>query len=231
MYTLLITGANKGIGLEFVKQYLEKGWNVISTCRNPEEAYELKALKEKYCPFLEVMPLDVSDLKSIEELSRRLKDVPIDLLISNAGSHGSRNNSFGDIDYENWIETFIVNAVAGMKISESFIDQVSCSQIRKIVFLTSKMGSIADNGSGGSYIYRSTKSALNAIVKSLSIDLKNRGISVILFHPGWVLTDMGGPNALITPSESVNGMIHVIDSIKLDSRDVFFDYRGNVVPW
>ncbi|HJO92724.1 MAG TPA: SDR family oxidoreductase [Victivallales bacterium] len=231
MKTALITGTNRGLGLEFVKQYLNSGWNVIACCRKPDDAKELNQLKFDFTEELDIYGLDVSNLSAITNFADCLRITPIDLLISNAGMYGSQLNSFGNVDYENWIETFKVNTMAGLKIAESFVDHIACSTDKKLIFVTSQMGSIDDNGSGGSYIYRSTKCALNAVVKSLSVDLRSRNITVSTIHPGWVLTDMGGPNALISVEESVSEMKRTIDELSIEVSGNFLNYDGNTILW
>ncbi|MCP4181022.1 MAG: SDR family oxidoreductase [bacterium] len=231
MKTALITGTNRGLGLEFVKQYLNNGWNVIACCRKPDNAKELNQLKFDYTEQLDIYGLDVSNFKAISNFADCLRITPIDLLISNAGMYGSQLNSFGNVDYENWMETFKVNTMAGLKIAECFVDHVACSAGRKLIFITSQMGSIDDNGSGGSYIYRSTKCGLNAVVKSLSIDLKSRNITVSAIHPGWAMTDMGGPNALITAEESVKKIRCVIEELNIESSGSFLNYNGDKILW
>ncbi len=231
MKTVFITGSNRGIGLEFVKQYLNDGYQVISCCRNPETADELQSLKITYPKELDIYRLDVSNFKMIEELSKILKGIPIDIIINNAAVYGSDHNSFLDIDYQDWSNTFTVNCMSAVKISECFIENISCSNEKKMVFLSSQMGSIDDNGSGGCYLYRSTKASLNAVVKSLSIDLRHRNISTLILHPGWVLTDMGGPNAQITTAVSVEGMKKVINNLSVKNSGSFLDFEGMPILW
>ncbi len=231
MKTVLVTGANRGLGLEFVRQYLQLGWRVVACCRKPDIADELNLLKKNFSGKLAIYSLDISDYAQIEVLADRSEIPPIDLLISNAGVYGSRRKNFGDLDYVNWMETFKINCMAGIKLVESFIEHVVSGNDKKIIFISSLMGSIDDNNSGGSYIYRSTKAALNSVVKSLSRDLRAQGISVASVHPGWVLTDMGGPNALITPQESINGMRNVISDLNLESSGSFVNYDGRILNW
>lgn len=231
MRTVLITGTNRGLGLEFVRQYSAAGWRVIACCRDPGSAHELKRIRQDFSDSVDIFPLDVSDLDAIGALSLQLKGMPVDVLINNAGAYGSPRHDFNNIDYLDWQQTFLINTLAPMKIAEVFVDNVTDSRLRKMIFLTSKMGSLADNTSGGSYIYRSSKSALNAVTKSLSIDLMPRGISVLTLHPGWVKTDMGGPHALITTRESVESIRSLIEDLSLDTTGRFLDYQGNIIPW
>jgi len=226
---VLITGANRGLGLEFVRQYLADGWRVIACCRNPLGASALIALAAASGGRLSIRELDVTDFSKIDQLAETLKAETIDLLINNAGYYP--HGSFGDNDYADWELAFRINVLAPMKMAEAFVDHVAASRLRKIATLSSKMGSIADNGSGGSYPYRSSKTAVNMVMKSLAIDLQPRGIAVITLHPGWVLTDMGGPNALITVTQSVTGLRKVIDQLTPQNTGRFVAYDGQEIPW
>ncbi len=226
---VLVTGANRGLGLEFVKQYLADGWRVIACCRNPLSSSALIALTASAGGRLSVRELDVADFGQVERLSAILAGESIDVLINNAGFYPE--GEFGQVDYADWEEAFRINTMAPMKMAECFVEQVARSQQRKIVTLSSKMGSVADNGSGGSCIYRSSKTAVNMVMKSLSIDLAGRGIAVGVLHPGWVLTDMGGPNALIDATRSVSGLRQVIAGLTLENAGRFIAYDGKEIPW
>ena len=227
MPTCLITGANRGLGLEFAKQYAAEGWKVIATCRRPALAEALNALEGE----IEVHPLDVTDFARIEELAKKLDGVPIDLLINSAGIYGPRVVPYGSVDYAAWAEVFRVDTMAPLKISAVFSKNVAKSKLKRIVAITSNMGSIGDNTSGGSYIYRSAKAALNAVMKSLAIDLKQKQIAVAVLHPGWVRTDMGGPGAKIEAFESVAGMREIIDGLGLENSGRFVNYDGTDLSW
>ncbi len=227
--TVLITGANRGLGLEFVKQYAEAGWQVIACCRWPDEARELQALAERSGDHVEIHQLDVADFEEIDALALILQGKPIDLLINNAGVYPQSN--FGEVNYEAWAETFHINSMAPMKLAEAFVSHVAASNLKKIVTISSKMGSLDDNTSGGNYIYRSTKTAVNMVMRSLAIDLKPMGIASSILHPGWVRTDMGGPDGLIDAPESVAGMRRVIEALTLENSGRFIAYDGQVVPW
>ncbi len=232
MPTTLITGANRGLGLEFVKQYAADGWRVHACCRNPEHAEALSRLAAESNGNILIHSLDVADFRQIDRLTNALNEEAIDLLINNAGIYPDRGYSeFGDTDYAAWMLGFQVNAMAPLKMVEAFIKHIQRSQLKKIALITSKMGSLDDNGSGGYYVYRSSKSALNMVAKSLSIDLAPRGIAVALLHPGWVKTDMGGPDAWITPEQSIAGMRQVIERVTLADSGVFYAYDGQRVPW
>jgi NAD(P)-dependent dehydrogenase (short-subunit alcohol dehydrogenase family) len=227
MPTCLITGANRGIGLEFVKQYAADGWRLHATCRRPEDAAKLSEIEGD----VQVHPLDVTDFARIEALARKLSGEPIDLLINNAGIYGPRVTPYDGIDYAAWAEVLRVNTMAPVKVSAVFADAVAKSELKRIVAISSQMGSIADNSSGGSYIYRSSKAGLNAAMKSLAHDLAGKKIAVAVLHPGWVRTDMGGSGATIDPFESVAGMRQVIDGLRPEASGSFFAYDGRELPW
>lgn len=232
MNTVLITGANRGIGLEFVRQYAADGWRVLACCRDPAAANELNRMAIDHADRVRVYPLNVVDHKQIEQLSQILTDEAIDLLINNAGVYPpAQADGFGKTDYGAWAYTFEVNTMAPLKMAEAFIHQISRSRGKTIITLTSKMSSVADNRGGGSYIYRSSKSAVNNVVKSLSIDLNPQRIIAVLLHPGWVKTDMGGPGALISVEQSVTGMRQVIDRLTLEDSGQFYAYDGQMIPW
>ncbi|CAL1240170.1 SDR family oxidoreductase [Candidatus Methylocalor cossyra] len=231
MATVLITGANRGLGLEFARQYAEAGWEVLACCRDPARASALNALTERW-PAVSVRRLDLDHFEQIDALARDLADCPIDILLNNAGIYGhSERSRLGALDYDLWAQVFKINVLAPVKLAEAFLPQVQRSARKLIVALTSLMGSIADNTSGGALPYRSSKAALNAAMKSLAIDLAGRGIGVLLLHPGWVKTDMGGPNAPTSPEESVAGMRRVIDAYTPKDSGRFLDFRGQERPW
>ena len=241
MKTTLITGASRGIGLEFCRQYAVEGWRVLACSRHPEKSDALNKLAAQYPELIELHVLDVADHAQIERLAQvldyesaeeLLAGHPIDLLINNAGIYpDSDKRGFGHTDYAEWMQAFRINTMAPLKMAETFATQISRSKQKTIVIITSKMGSIADNGGGGNYLYRSSKAAVNMVVKSLAIDLKPSGITAVVFHPGWVKTDMGGPNALISTEQSVSGMRQVISRLTLADSGKFFGYDGQVIPW
>lgn len=230
MATLLITGTNRGIGLEFVRQYLARGDQVIATCRQPTEARALQELAAAE-PGLRIMALDVAEPDSLTGFADELGDQAIDIFINNAGVYGPRSARFGEVSAQDWLGVLEVNTVAPLLLTQLLIDNFRRGTGRKLVYITSKMGSIADNESGGSYIYRSSKTALNQVVKSLAADLADQGLLAAVLHPGWVQTDMGGPNALIDTGTSVRGMIGVIDGLSAAQTGHFFNYDGREIPW
>jgi len=227
-YQLLITGANRGIGLEFVRQYAEAGWKVIACCRDLKQATGLQVLVNTY-PTIKAYALDVADFSAIEALAAALKDEPIDVLINNAGVYP--HSDLEHADTEQWLHAFKVNSMAPFTMATAFLPNLAASRLRKVVTLSSKMGSLDDNTSGGSYIYRTSKVAANMVMKSLAIDLKSYGIPVAALHPGWVQTEMGGPDALIDTRTSVSGLRQVIAKLSLDNSGQFIAYDGKVINW
>ena len=231
MKKILVTGANRGLGLGLVKKFLKNNEKVICTTRNISKSKELILCKEKFNDNLEICELDLLDKDSPNILSNFLGNETIDLFINNAGVIGHSAQHFKSVSLNHWLEVLKVNLIAPLLITQSIIKNIEKSSERKIYFISSKVGSIEDNKSGGMYIYRSSKTALNQVVKSLSIDLKPLGISVISLHPGWVRTEMGGPNALISVEESVNGMVDVISNTSIINSGQFINYDGTRLPW
>ena len=230
MKNVLVTGANRGLGLGFVKNYLEKNINVVSTTRELKSSKELLALKERFPNNLEIFELDLLKEGAGYALANFLGDRPIDILINNAGV-GSTNQHLQAVSPKPWLEVLKVNLIAPLIVTQSIIDNVKKGSDKKIYFLSSQLGSIADNTSGGMYIYRSSKTGLNQVVKSLSVDLKPQGITVVALHPGWVKTDMGGPNAPVSIDESIEGMMQVIYSTDIRDTGRFLNYDGKELPW
>lgn len=227
-YQVLITGANRGIGLEFTKQYAQDGWNVLACCRDTQHASALQALSSAHAN-IRVFSLNVADFAQIDALALQLKDEKIDVLINNAGVYPE--SGLGDANSEHWLEAFKINSIAPLKVGSAFTAHIAKSELKKLATLSSKMGSMSDNTSGGSYIYRSTKAAVNMVMKSLSIDLQSAGIAVVTLHPGWVLTDMGGSNALIDTQTSVAGLRKVITNLNLSNTGKFIAYDGKEIAW
>ena len=230
MTNVLVTGANRGLGLGFVKNYLGKNVNVVSTTRDLKSSKELLALKERFPNNLEIFELDLLKEGVGYTLANFLGDRPIDIVINNAGV-GSTNQHLEAVSLKPWLEVLKVNLVAPLMVVQSIIDNVKKGSDKKIYFLSSQLGSIADNTSGGMYIYRSSKTGLNQVVKSLSVDLKPKGITVISLHPGWVKTDMGGPNAPVSIDESIEGMTQVIHTTDIRDTGRFLNYDGKELPW
>jgi NAD(P)-dependent dehydrogenase (short-subunit alcohol dehydrogenase family) len=226
-YTVLITGANRGLGLEFVKQYAIDNYEVIACARKLNKKDSLHKLQESY-KNISIFPLDIQNFTSIDQLAKTLKK-PIDILINNAGVYP--DSSIDHIDYDAWLDAFKINTLAAFKMTKAFLPHLKKGDLKKVASLTSKMGSIDDNSGGGEYLYRSSKTALNMVMKSLSIDLKPYDLSLITLHPGWVRTDMGGPNGLIDADESVAGMKRQIDKLSVKTTGQFIAYDGKKIPW
>jgi len=228
--TILITGANRGIGLVLTRQFAADSWQVLACCRSPDDATQLQALAERNRA-IEVHALDVTDYEQMASLADHLANRSIDILLSNAGIYGSKGVGFGAVDALEWRQVLEVNTIAPLMLVQAFVEQVATSQQKLVAVISSKVGSIADNSSGGSYVYRSSKTAVNQVVKCLSIDLADRGISVISLHPGWVKTDMGGPNAEISTDESVAGLKSILQTTGIAQSGRFIEYNGEAIPW
>lgn len=228
--TVLITGCNRGLGLEMARQYAEQGWTVHACARKPDKAEALKALATLHTN-LTLHRLDVSRDRDIKALAETLKDEPLDLLINNAGVYGPKGISLSEIDRETWLDVLNINTISPLLVTRALLPNLRLGEGAKVAILSSKMGSQTDNSSGGSYIYRTGKSAVNAVGKSLAVDLQIDGISVVILHPGWAQTEMGGPAALISTEVSVKGMRQVIDQLDLASSGRFMAYDGKAIGW
>ena len=228
---ILITGASRGIGLEMVRYGIEQGWRVYACCRHPQQAEALLNTAKLAVGQVSVHVVDMSELATIQALAYELRQTPIDMLINNAGIYGSDANKFGCVDVVSWQQAFMVNTIAPLKMVEAFADNLMLGNHKIVACISSKMGSMADNGYGNSYIYRSSKAALNAVVKSLSIDLRSQGIRAVALHPGWVKTDMGGPQAEISARESVAQMMTTLLSLTAEDSGRFIDIDGSDIPW
>ncbi len=231
MSTVLITGASRGIGLEFCTQYAKQGWNVVACSRDPKQAVKLNKLCAESSN-VKSYNMDVLDRNGIDILANKFADLTVDLLIANAGIYGdSREHTFGNLDYSDWIKTLETNVLGAIKVIEAFMPNLVRSKNPRVAAISSQMGSISDNSSGGSILYRSSKAALNAAMKSLAVDLQVDRVGVLIFHPGWVLTDMGGSMALINPETSVTNMIRKIDNFKMSQSGKFIKYDGTPLLW
>lgn len=227
MPTVLITGASRGIGFEFARQYAEAGWAVIATVRSPDSIPVVESIGGN----VRVPLLDVADPASVAILCERMRGMALDVLINNAGVYGPRSPQIGAVPYTAWQEVMETNVMGAMRVTESFLPHLRAGDRKTIIAMTSKMGSMADNTSGGQYIYRSSKAALNAVFRSLAIDLAPQGFLVSILHPGWVRTDMGGPRALIDVHESVTGLRRLIDGLTPEDSGRWYDYAGREIPW
>ena len=236
MATVFITGTNKGLGYEFVRQYLKLGYKVIATCRNISHANNLISLRSISSDKLKLVEMDLNDVGSVKNLSKILKNDVIDIFISNAATNlgyisNKEKNIFGAIDEKIWMEVLKLNCVMPLMIAQQLKENILNGVEKKMVFMSAKTASIKDNSSGGMYINRSTRTALNQVVKSLSIDLEKDHVNVLSMSPGWVKTDSGGKGALIDIKTSVVGMINVISKLNRESSGSFMDYKGEIIPW
>ena len=222
--TVLITGANRGIGLEYAKQLSAKGYMVIGTARNPAEAEELEVVADR------VEQLDVTDPASVAGLADRLDGVPIDILINNAGIFERDDVTIDKVDYDMMERTFAVNTLGPLRVTQALLPNLRAGQGKTIISMTSGLGSI-EKSNGRWYAYRASKSALNQINKIWSVELASDGFLCVVLHPGWVQTDMGGPNATYTPEESVSGLVEVIEGLGPEDNGRFYDLKGESIPW
>ncbi len=222
--TILVTGANRGLGLELAKQYQADQWRVLATCREPQAAHALRKLG------LEPLELDVTDGASTGALSEKLKGEPIDILFNNAGMFGPRGVELADLNRDVWSNVLSVNVVAPTLVAQAFVRNVATSQDKLLVFMSSALGSVAGS-TGGEIVYRSSKAALNMVVATLAQDLKPQNIRTVAISPGWVRTDMGGPNASLSPEESVREMKDALAKLKTDESGVYLNYDGSPLAW
>lgn len=233
MPTVFVTGANRGIGLGLVKAYLKKGYKVLATCRDAEHATDLKGLKGD----IEIHKLDVTDTGAVSREAAELADVPIDILINNAGVLGGPafnrdhpGQTFGTVDYGGLRFTLETNTIAPLIVTEAFTPNLEKGSEKKVITITSRMGSISEME--GEYLaYRASKAAVNAIMKNISHPLKEKGIAVAVLHPGWVRTDMGSQAAPLSIEESVEGLVKVIDGLTLSETGCFKNHLGEAIPW
>lgn len=231
MKTVLITGANRGIGLEHTKAFVSRGIRVFAAARSPEDADDLNALAAGHAGKITVLRYDAADPESPALLKAILGDTPIDLLLANAGAMGGSNQSFGSVDIDDVLQLVRVNALAPLQLAEALAENVARSSRKLIAFQSSKMGSIDDNTSGGYYAYRISKAALNMVAKGISSDLSSRGVIAVALHPGWVKTRMGGAGAPVAVQQCVAGQQRLFDKLTMADSGHFFNYDGTELPW
>ena len=236
MSTVLVTGANRGLGLEFTRQYVRDGFEVYATVRDPRNGDELRVLAGEN-PGLAVFTLDIRSRESVRELAQTLTGKPLDIVILNSGVYPREGQKIGQIDYEGWREAFETNVLGTMRVAEALVDHVAASERRQIAVISTSMASLrgVEGGSvgqaGTSYQYRSSKTALNMAMSVLAKELAPRGISVVLFDPGWVKTDMGGERAVLRPAESIAGMRRVLAGNPMELSGKFLGHDGSRRPW
>ncbi len=222
--TVLVTGANRGLGLEFARQYSAAGARVIATARRPQEADELKSLGVR------VEQLDVTDADSVARLATRIGDGPVDMLINNAGI-GGRAQSIEKLDVDDLDRYYQVNCLGPMRVTQALLPALRKGDRKIVVQITSRLGSIELNTRGGYYGYRESKAALNMFNRSLARELAPEGFTCVVLSPGWVRTGMGGPQAPLSPRESIQGMMAVIDKLEAGDTGRFYSFQGDELPW
>ncbi|WP_044193339.1 SDR family oxidoreductase [Hyalangium minutum] len=232
-----ISGASRGIGLEFVRQLLARGDTVEAGARVPSEARQLASLAREAGARLRIHSLDITDTDSVKAFASRVGEAPVDVLINNAGI-GGKWHPLVDMDFEDMSQVMETNAVGPIRLSSALIPFVLKGNTRKIVHLTTHMASLADNTpagvygiAGGAYAYRMSKAALNAGMRTMAVDFREQGLITAVLSPGWVQTDMGGKMAPTRVEDSVQGMLRVIDELTLVNSGRFFDYQGKELPW
>jgi len=234
MSCVFFTGANRGIGLELVRQYAADGWRVIATCRDPNGAADLARIAGESDGRVERYPLDVTDASSVAAVAEALASASIDVLINNAGMGFPTkppHDRFGNTDYARWKETLDVNVLGVMRVAEALAEQVTRSELKMMVTISSGMGSITNASADGETVYRTSKAAVNMLTKMIAGYVADRGITVTAIGPGWVRTDMGGPNATFGVEEAVSRVRKVIKGLTPADSGSYFDNQGQSVPW
>lgn len=230
MSTVLVTGANRGIGLALVAAYAERGDDVIATVRDPNRLHDLAATIEAHPGRVEVHRLAVTEPASITALAERLEGRTIDVLINNAGIIGPDRQTTLDMDFAGWLETFRVNTMAPLAVAQALLPNLRRADHAKILTVSSGMGSLS-NTKSDHVAYRASKAAVNKVMQCLATDLADEGIVVAVCHPGWVKTEMGGAEADITPEMSATGIQRIVDRMTLARSPVFHVWDGGVLPW
>lgn len=230
MSLILITGANRGIGLELTRAYIARRDTVIACCRSPEQANDLRQIADQANGRVDIQQLDVTDSTSIEALKTTLGSLVIDILINNAGIIGPDAQSTWDMDYDGFLETLNINTLSPLRMLQAFLEALKASGNAKAITISSKMGSFTSMATDR-VAYRTSKAAVNRLMYSAAQDLKSDGITIAVMHPGWVRTDMGGAGADITPRQSAAGIIEVIDGLEIENTGGFFDWNGKNIEW
>lgn len=224
MSTWLVTGANRGIGLELCRQLAERGEKVIATARAPERAGDLRSLRVR------IEPLEVRDPASVSALAGAVGETGLDVLVNNAG-RGGAGPGIAQLDWEIVADYFWVNAIGTMRVVQALLPALRRGREKKIVQLSTGMASIAENRQGGTYAYRASKAALNMLNRTLAAELRPEGFTCLALNPGWVQTDMGGPRAPLQVAESVADILRVVDRSGPDHTGTFVDHTGAELPW
>jgi NAD(P)-dependent dehydrogenase (short-subunit alcohol dehydrogenase family) len=231
MPSILITSANRGLGYEFARQYAAEAWQVYAACRDPTSATELQRLAKDSDGKITLLTMDVTDLASIKVAAGVIEGQPIDILLNSAGIAGRPGQTANNLDYASWHKVLDVNTLGPARVTTCFADAVAKSERKLVLTISSGMGSLTDNTSGGSIAYRSSKAAVNMVMRSFAIDLAPRGISCVLVNPGWVRTDMGGESATLTPTQSVSALKRLIGTLNKAHSGKFLNYDGREYAW
>ncbi len=232
MPSILVTGAGRGMGLEWVRQCGQRGWRVYATCKDPFDAGELRRLDEQL-DTVSLHKLDVTDPAQVATLARTLPNAGIDVLLHNAGVWKDWDPTLriGKLKFDAWEETWQVNVLGVARVTDALLEQVARSDMRLVVGITSEMGCVSNITSPGSYAYRASKAALNAMLHGMAHELKKRSVGVLLLHPGWVRTRIGGDSAALSPAEAVTGMLERIEGFTMEQTGKLFNYRGREIKW
>jgi len=231
MKTVLITGANRGIGLEHTRAFVARGIRVFAAARSPDDADELNALAATHSGKITVLGYDAAHPESPALVKVAVGDMPIDLLLANAGVGSGERESFGSVDVEDVIQLIRINSIAPLKLAEALAENVARSERKLMAFQSSQLGSIGNNTSGGRYGYRISKAALNMVAKGISSDLGSRGVIAVALHPGWVKTRMGGASAPVSVQQCIAGQQRLFDRLTISASGHFFNYDGTELPW
>jgi NAD(P)-dependent dehydrogenase (short-subunit alcohol dehydrogenase family) len=223
MATALVTGANRGLGLAFVETLKERGWLVFGTAREPEAAAELRAV----LPPERILALDLEQAESIAALKRRLGPIPLDLMLNNGALTTTPADEFGACDYDFWERSFRINTMGPMRLAEALVENVAASEKKTMFFISSRMGATPKPGTIG---YRATKSALNQVVLQIALALEPRGVIAVCAHPGYVATRPTGYKGALTPKESAQALLAIVDRLTRADSGSFFDPDGSTLP-
>jgi NAD(P)-dependent dehydrogenase (short-subunit alcohol dehydrogenase family) len=236
MPTVMVTGANRGIGYEHVAQYAQKKWKVIACARQPEKAIDLLQLQDKYGANFIIEELEVTNHNQVDDLSQKYSNTAIDIFINNAGTGGPEGmpgamdyQKIDNMNYQIWRDILEVNLLAPFKVATSFHKQISISDKKTLIMMSSDLGSVSQNTFGGLYSYRASKSGLNIVAKGMSNEWKD--IIVVALAPGWCRTYLGGAEAEIDPIDSVADQQKMFESLTESDSGKFLDRFGNKVPW
>ena len=238
MPSVLVTGASRGLGLEFIRQYAQAGWRVFACCRDPDSATELKALEGT--DLVGIHRMDVNDQREVEAIAAELAGEPIDVLINNAGVadsygigvfEGKDDPDLKNYDMEGWLEILNTNVIGQGRVTGAFADNVAASERKLIVMMASGLSSLSNTWQAGRYAYRTSKAALNMLMRGVGAWLEPRGVIVVSIAPGWTRTELGGPNAFNSIEEAITGVRAVMDKLTLDDTGTYWNYDGGRLPW